>query len=61
MLGRREGVARPGNPRNQKPVLCRTLARVLRIFFFGAVVRLMLRPPGYHPKKQRALYGGYIF
>ena len=28
------------------------------MFFFGAVVRLMLRPPGYHPKKQRALYGG---
>tara|TARA_Y100001934_G_scaffold280914_1_gene388960 strand:- start:90 stop:380 length:291 start_codon:yes stop_codon:yes gene_type:complete len=32
--------------------------RPLRIFFFGAVLRLMLRPPGYHPKKQRALYEG---
>ena len=35
--------------------------RPLRIFFFGAVVRLILRPPGYYPKKQRALYGGYMF
>ena len=34
---------------------------MLQLFFFGAVVRLMLRPPGYHPKKQRALYGGYMF
>ena len=35
--------------------------RPLRIFIFGAVVRMMLRPPGFDPKKQRALYGGYMF
>ena len=42
-------------------MLRQTVARVLRIFFFGAVVRLMIRPPGLPSQKTARVVWGVYF